>query len=83
MLCINSLLGHLGFGSPFIKSQCLGLTDIPKLFITLFLSCVILNINGCSPLASVLLLKQITEIVTLIILRFTQRFTQQLLYVML
>ena len=61
----------------------LGLTDIPKLFITLFLSCVILNINGCSPLASVLLLKQITEIVTLIILRFTQRFTQQLLYVML
>ena len=49
---------------------------MPKLFITLFLSCVILNIKGCSPLASVLLLKQTTAIVTLIILRFTQRFTQ-------
>ena len=56
-------LAHLGFGSLRSKSQSLGCTDKPRLFIMRLRSFVTRNINGCSPFARVLLLKQITEIV--------------------
>ena len=79
MLIIRSRLGHLGFGSSLLKSQCCALTDMPKLFVTLFLFSVMRKTIGCSPLANTLLLKQITETLTLIDLggdlRFALRFT--------
>lgn len=51
------------------------ITDIPKLFITLFLLSVIRNMRGCSPFDNTLLLKQITETLILIALKVVQRFT--------
>ena len=64
---ILSYAGH----TPFLyldsfKSQCCALTDMPKLFVTLFLFSVMRKTIGCSPLANTLLLKQITETLTLI-----------------
>lgn len=50
--------------------------EIPKRFIVRLRSFVMRNMSGCSPLARVLPLKQMTEIVASIAFwRFTPRFT--------
>lgn len=46
-----------------VKTQDFASTGTPKLFMVRLRSLVIRNIKGCSPLARVLLLKQMTEMV--------------------
>ncbi len=48
-----SLLGQFGFGLFRVKSQYLGLMDMPKLFIVRLPSLAILTIKGDSSFANV------------------------------
>jgi hypothetical protein len=68
-------VGHFLNVVPGPFSSVSYITDIPKLFITLFLLSVIRNMRGCSPFDNTLLLKQITETLILIALKVVQRFT--------
>ena len=70
-------VGTLGFRLVAVEIPVRRMHGNTKLFIVRLRSFVIRNMSGCSPLARVLLLKQITEIVASIAFwRFTPRFTQ-------